>query len=223
MILIVAKPKHYANDLSDMFNFMGVLSNAVTPQEALSEISITYRAVLVLHQENIYDERDFVTKLRSYATTVPIFVLGEAKNPDAFDCTLSENLSAAKIFLKMREYCENNNFELPGDYRIAGLDVSLSVKTPTYFSKGLSFTKTELMIIRTLSCFYPNPLKPEIILSYAFRNARLPEKTSVRTHVSTINKKFKKISGRNLILNFEKRGYVILTPEISELLTSVST
>ena len=58
MLLIVSKPKIQAEDLSDMMNFMGVLSLAATPTEAIFEISENYRALIVISGEKIEEETE---------------------------------------------------------------------------------------------------------------------------------------------------------------------
>jgi len=213
MLLIIAKAKDAANDLSDMLNFMGILSEAQTPLRAVEEISEKHRAILCLLPEKIYDEEKYLESLRTLSPAAPIFAIGKTNFPEGFDKVLPENLSAAEIFDTVFCYCENNGLRLPGEYKLGELDLSVRRKKPSYKNEILAFTKTELMILRTLITFSPSPLKPRDFLRFAFRAKRAPEETSVRTHISIINKKWGKISGRNIILNLEKQGYVIAYEE----------
>ena len=59
-------------------------------------------------------------------------------------------------------------------------------------------------------------VKTDEILKFAFRKNRSPDDASIRTHISKINKKAMKISGRKLIFNVEKNGYRLFDKEISE-------
>ena len=160
MLLIVSKPKECAEDLSDMFNFMGVLSVAANPSEVFDEMSEIYRAILLLSPEKIYDEIDFCEKIRSYYKNIPIFTFGSPKAETAFDAVFPENLSAAEIFRAVYSYCNDSGFKLPGEYFIGGVDASLNRNGAECFSKKINLTKTELMIVRTLLCLYPRPVRP---------------------------------------------------------------
>ena len=129
---------------------------------------------------------------------------------------MSENLSAAEIFESVRKTCKNYGFSLPGEYRLSFLNVSQDIKEPTFFSEKLPLTKTELMIVRVLANRFPKAAKTDEILKFAFRKKRSPDDASIRTHISKINKKAMKISGRKLIFNVEKNGYRLFDKEISE-------
>ena len=223
MILIISKTKRQAAEISDILHFMGIVSSAATPSEALNEISPIYRAVIISEPEKIYDEGDFLRRLRSYASKIPIFSLGEPKSPELYEANLTPTLSAAKIVSEIMNYTKSHSLDSPGDYRLSGFDLSVSLSTPMYLSKALPFTRTEAMIMRTMAKFYPEPLSAAKIIKYAFRNSRKPEASSIRTHVSSINKKFRKIAERNLITAYNGKGYIILTPEIMEELFSSAT
>ncbi len=223
MLLIASKPKECAEDLSDMFNFMGVLSVAVKPGEIFDEIPEIYRAILLLSPEKIYDEIDFSEKIRSYYKNIPIFAFGNAKTECAFDAVFPENLSAAEIFHTVYSFCRGSGFKAPGEYFLDEIDASPERSGAVCFSKKLPLTKTELMILRTLLCLYPNPVKPSEIIKFAFRKKRAPNETSVRTHISIINKKAMKILGRKLILSSEKQGYYIQQKNQSKLFSRVET
>lgn len=213
MILVISRSKKDAVAISEMFHFMGILSTAVTHRDAASEISCMYRSVLVSNPEELYDELEFTKKLRSYAL-IPIFAFGEPRHPEAFDGVFSQKVPISKVFIAMRDHCREKGLMLPGTYQIAGIDVSATTRIPIFFFHALPFTKTEIMIMRALVRLYPIPAKNTEILKYAFRASRLPEPSSVRTHISVINKKFRKIAGRNIISQLDGKGYVILTPEM---------
>ena len=75
MVLIINTSKKQAQSVSDIFYYMGIISCFATPKEAFSEISDLYRAVIVLNPESFPDIEDFVTKIKSYASSVPIFAI----------------------------------------------------------------------------------------------------------------------------------------------------
>jgi len=218
MILIVNKSKKDARGLADMFYFMGVLTAATTPHEALSEISTSYRAVLVMSPDMLADKEDYIRRLRSYAD-IPVFAI--TRHPERideliFDGIIKSSSYAAVAYKYVREYTESHALRSPGSYKLAGINASVELYAPMYFNKGLPFTKTETMILRTLIKSYPNPITSKDILKYAFRQARLPDISNVRTHISVMNKKYRKITSRNIITLLPGQGYVILTPEVIE-------
>ena len=218
MILIINKSKKDARGLADMFYFMGVLTAATTPHEALSEISTSYRAVLIMNPDTLADKEDFVRRLRSYAD-IPLFAI--TRHPDSIDELLFDGIIkttsyAAVAYRYIRDYTEEHNLRNPGSYKLAGINASVELYAPMYFNKGLPFTKTETMILRTLIKNYPNPTNSKDILKYAFRQTRLPDISNVRTHISVMNKKYRKITSRNVIALLAGKGYVILTLEVIE-------
>ncbi len=215
MLLIVSKPKTQAEDLSDLMNFMGVLSLAATPTEAIFEISENYRALIVIPDEKTDDNIKDALLLSAKDLNVPSFSLGEGERESKFDFHLKETLSAAEILDAVIERCKAGNFKPVGEYKNSDVDASLSRGKAFCFSESVSLTKTEAMIVRVLLRFYPSPVKAHEILKLAFRKKRSPDEASIRTHISKINKKCMKISGRTLISNFEKLGYTLSKNEFS--------
>lgn len=218
MILIIDRTKRSATTLSDMFHFMGFISHAATPTEALSEISSIYRAVVITSPSAFPDISDFMKKLRSYAQNVPAFALlseGEERFAPLFDQCFPCSTPSSNLALNIINYTEERYLPRLGRYAIAGIDVSLEFPTPTYFMKALPFTKTEIMILRFLIRTYPNPTSAEQILKYAYRPSRTPNVSNIRTHISVMNKKFRKISNQRTLINMvPSKGYVINSPKI---------
>lgn len=215
MILVINKNKKEAAVISDMFNFMGLLSYAATPEEALLEISESYRAILISSPGEISEEELFVESLRALAKDVPVFAIDGREG--LYNKTFS-NKSAVAVFSEIKEYAAKNGLAIPGDYRSGDIDASICLATPQYSFTPLPFTKTETMITRALIHFSKNPKDAKAIQKYAFRFSRAPEASGIRTHVSIINKKFKNIFGKNLITHTENRGYLILTEKGEELM-----
>ena len=209
MLLIVSDLKNQAEDLSDMMNFMGVISVAAGASEAIFEISPIYRALVVITPDLIGENTENALLEKCVAATIPSFSLGMCRSYKKYSFNLSEGLSASEILERIKEKCKLCGFDVPGEYKSAGIDVSQARRDAIFLSNKIELTKTELMIVRALLRLYPNPVKPDEILKFSFRKMRSPDEGSIRTHISKINKKAMKTSGRTLILNLEKLGYVL--------------
>ena len=118
MLLIISESKHQAEDLSDMFNFMGVLSIAASPEESAFEISEIFRAIIVLSPKKIKECDALYQLLISYGNHVPIFTIGARKEKFEQEFILEEELSASEIFESIKLCCYDNGFSVPGDYRL---------------------------------------------------------------------------------------------------------
>ncbi len=198
-----------------MLHIMGLLSYAVTPHEALSEISPTYRAAVILLPGILPDAQAFTEKLRSYVKSIPLYAISDNQDKyGIFNAVFDKKTSAPILAGQIANLQRRAGIEVIGDYRIAGIDAVPSGGSVKYFDRPLPFTKTESMILRYLICTYPLPQTPKNILKHAFRPSRIPEESSIRTHISVMNKKFKSIANRNLIIHYQDKGYILLTPEI---------
>ena len=209
--------KSKARAIGDIFYYMGVISYATTPSEALTEISGLYRAVLVVDPEKLPDAESFVEKLHSYNARIPVFAVSD--NPknlslDIFDGAFPNNIYSSKLVEEIVRYQVNQNLPLTSQYRLAGIEASCDCECVSVFDKSITFTKTETMILRYLIASYPSPKDAKSILKYAFKPLRKPEETSIRTHVSVMNKKFREVREKNLFTSIQGEGYVIATPEI---------
>lgn len=216
MVLIISASKKRAQVINDIFYYMGVLSCAVTPKEALSEISGLYRAVLLLEPTELPDPEEYVTKLRSYASSVPIFAISEKATVPMgiFDASFNDSIYSSTLIEEIVRYQNERGLPLTAHYRLAGIDASCNSERVSVFDTSLNFTKTETMILRYLIASYPAPQNAGRIVKYAYKPSKRPEISSIRTHISVMNRKFREITGRNLFVGLEKEGYVVSTPEI---------
>ena len=218
MVLIVSRKRGAARTVSDAFYYMGILSRAATPTEALSEISLMYRAVIILDPQQLPEPRDFVDRLRSYASRVPIFAvsddLNSVSNREIYDGYFKFSCMSVRLACYIANQCKKKKLPYIGDYRAAGINATCDLPSVTYFDTPITLTKTEAMIVRLLIRTYPLPMKSKSILDYAFKQTRLPDPSSVRTHISSINKKFIALTGRKMITMIQNRGYTLLTPEM---------
>lgn len=222
MILIINKSKKDAQRLSEMLYFMGVVSYGAGLTETFSEISPAYSAVIIMNPSLLADKEGFVSRLRLYAK-LPIFAISdtrEANDDLIFDGTVYGTPYASKVLNFITDFCYRRGLKVPGTYKLAGIDASVDLTTPAYYNKAMPFTKTELMILRTLIATYPAPINAKDIIKYAFKATKKPELTNVRTHLSVMNKKFREISDMNLTILTPGEGYRILTPEIAEALVN---
>ena len=216
MILIVSRNKRRANQYSEMFHFMGILSHVATPHESYGEISLIYRAVLVLEPGTLPDPEDFVARLKSYSS-VPIFSISEDGENDRYAHLFADAFREASfsgtVVGRMAEYSREHRASHVGDYRLGGINATPDLPAVRYFDRELPLTKTEAMILRYLIRTYPHPQKPTKILKYAYRPSRRPEISSIRAHVCFINRKFREMTGRNLIGAVDNLGYTLLAGE----------
>ena len=221
MLLIISQSKKTAKSVSDTFYYMSILAYGTSPHEALSEISELYRAVLIINPENFPDINDYVQRIKTYKSDIPVFALTDGNPepfyPDIFDGIFTKPSFTPSLASRIISYANENNRAKIGDYRLAGFDASSNLVGVNYFYKKVNLTKTEAMILRYLIRSYPVPQKAENILKYAFRSARAPEASSIRTHISIMNKKFDTALGKRMITLSLHKGYLILTPEYSEI------
>ena len=216
MVLIISSSKKKAQVISDIFYYMGVISYAASPKEALSEISGLYRAALLLDPDELPDEESFTEKLRSYAASVPIFAISDngKYNTAIYDGCFKNSIYSSALVENIVRYQNERRLPLTAHYRLAGIDASCNSERVTVFDTATSFTKTETMILRYLIASYPVPQNTKSIIKYAYKPTKKPETASIRTHISVMNRKFREITGKNLFIGIEKEGYVVSTPEI---------
>ena len=212
MILIIDKTKRERESIQDMFYYMGIPSRGVAPEEAARELSPLYRAVILTSPDTITALRELVDELREICN-IPIYALS-SHSIDYVDGVFPSNIYSSELVKEISKKEVECGREPLGVYRLAGIDASLDLRCPTVFGKEIGLTKTETMILRVLIKAYPIPALPKEILKYAFRQARMPEMPSVRTHISVINKKFSGLFGRQLTMPGTPGGYVISTPEL---------
>lgn len=216
MLLIISRNKKLASALSETFYYMSYLSFPATPKEALSEISVGYKAAIIIEPDAFPDIKDYISRLKSLVKEIPIFAISDigGENEDLFCEVFRKETSSPLIASKITDFCKKRGLEVIGNYKLAGFDASADRIGVSYFYSKPLFTKTEAMILRYLIASYPIPQSADKILHHAFRPYRAPEASGVRTHISAMNKKLYKISGRKQIELLPKEGYIIMTPEI---------
>ncbi len=220
MILIIDKSKANAKKYADTLYYLGIPTLALTPSEALSGIRAEFCAVIMLNAHLLPDIHDYIRRIREYAYNTPVFAICNDKSsfPSAhlFD-RVYKSTYVSQILDDMRAYCKQRSLKPPGDFRLSGIDASITLLSTTFLWKPISFTRTENMILRVFIASYPRTLSAKELLTLAFKKSRVPEPSNIRAHISLMNKKFREISGKNLIASSpSESGYQILTPEIQE-------
>lgn len=222
MLLIISNNKRIAKSIQETFHYMSILSYGATKHEAFSEISGIYRALLIVDPDSFPDINDYVNRIKSYNSKIPIFALSDSEEktfyPDIFDKVFTRHSMTPLLASKIISYANQNNRAKIGDYRLAGIDASSNRVGVGYFDKNVGLTKTEAMILRYLIRSYPIPQNAEKIIKYAFKSSRAPEPASIRTHISVMNKKFETTFDKRLIVHAPEKGYLILTPEYEKIL-----
>ena len=214
MILIISTKLKSAQSLAANFSYIGLLAHAIKPAEIKSEISPRYRAGIIINPEEMADAQSFLTAMRSYNRDLPVYAITDTEASDDFTDIFTTSTTAAKIASILLSNTEEIN--AVGKYRLAGLDLSPALGINYYFFTPFNLTHSEAMIVRFLIRAYPSLTKIKDILKYSFRAGRMPEPSSVRTHISNINKKFREKFSRPLIVSSPGDGYTILTPEYAQ-------
>ncbi len=216
MIITVSINLEDAVSLSDMFYYMGIPSCALTPEEAVMNIPSYCRAVIVMagSEKNIYHISEKTTPLN-----IPIFTLGNS-DLSRLGEKIDDSLSCADIVSRICTYNKAHGIKSPTEYALGEIDTSLILTSPTFTGIKLPFTKTEALIMRTLISAYPDAIESGDILKYAFRKNRTPDISSIRTHISIMNKKIRSAVGKNVIEMISGKGYIIkfdksATPNLS--------
>lgn len=219
MLLIIDKSKRGRDTAAEMFYYMGFLSYPVSPEEAISEISGIYRAVLFNSTDGIADLDDYISRLRS-VTDIPFFAMGDFSSPH-FRATFSESSYSSTVALGIAKELSLLGREVFGVYQASGFDASADLGEARYLGQIIPLTKTERMILRLLLCKYPEPVTVGDVLKYAYRVTKRPEAASVRTHISIMNKKFIRKFGKALTISEIGRGYSIAIRDLERILEEV--
>ena len=224
MVLVISSKRRISASISNIFHYLSILSFHTIPMEALNEITPLYRAVLITNPSELADKCEYLERLRSYTPAIPVFAVTDTH--DALDLKIFDGIfkfSELNALLpdKINEYARSHGLSQIGQYRYGGINADFDQRFVTYFGNALTFTKTESMIIRLLIKSYPYPVPVKLILRYSFKSGRTPEPSSVRTHVSIINKKLR-LAGEELAIRMiDGEGYKFDFPhtkleEISE-------
>lgn len=218
MLLIIDKNQANADTVSDIFNFMGIVSCGTTPESVGSEFSNRHKAILFIHPEQMNNADVLVKLARTYSLDAPVFAISNDKSYSyenasplysIFDKVFPDGSLSSDITYQISSYLSDIGKDSLGTYRIAGIEASVNNPLPSYFDAPVNLTKTETMILRFLIASYPMPKSASDILKYSFRSGKTPEPASIRTHISSINRKFMSFTDKHVISNKQGAGYVL--------------
>lgn len=215
MILITDIDKGRRETVAEMFYYMGIPARAIDPCEIENEISDEYSALLFTSADRTPDVNGICSRLRDTVMTTIVAISEE--NGD-FDMVFPRGTRSSDIATAVSRYRRERGLEPLGHYEHMGINASADSGAPTYLGEPLPLTRTEAMILRYLIKTYPRPVCAQDILNFAFRPSRAPEASSVRTHISIMNKKLRPILGRSLTEHAAHGGYVLSTERVPALL-----
>ena len=227
MILIIDRRRDDARVIATMFYYMGVLSSAVTPAEAIHKISNRYKAILITTPEKTEISDEFFKTLRAYSLGTPIFALCDSiedfasrypARAELYDGLLSARGVSSTLLSRLNERLSEMGKTTLGEYRLAGINADIESGSVTFFDKPIALTKTEQMMLRYLITMYPVQVSAKEMILYSVKPGRCPEPSNVRTHISNLNKKFRELTGRAWIYSDPGIGYRLLTPELATVI-----
>lgn len=211
MILILSGRIRTAEAIAEMLRYAGVICYCTTYAASLGEIAPQYKAVLAVepHTEPCLDA--YMRSIHEAAPRALLYsISGSIGGRSAFFIReYPRHVSPSHLLRDMTEDARRLGTVAPGSYCAVGIDASCNRKYATIYDDRLPFTRTELMILRCLLASSPRPLSADELLKYAFKRARQPQVSAVRTHVSVINRRFRDMYGENLICMSE-HGYCLV-------------
>lgn len=214
MVLFISANKKEAVAAANLFKKLQIVSYGTTPQKALAEISPLYHATVLINPEEFADCDDFIERILTYYRGMPIFALTDRpeklKHPELFMSIESNDIRSASFACKIMDLAEKHGLPTIGLYRVGHLESVCDRAYMTYYGIRIDFSKTESLVLRYLMATAPFPQAPATILKYAFPPAKRPEAATIRTHISTMNKKFTALfPSMDFVIHVPGKGYKI--------------
>ena len=207
MILITDSDKTRRDTVAEMFYYMGILARSVKPEQVDREIHRGYSALLFTSPESTHGAAISAARIRAVSEVTVAAICSE--KDDAFELVFPKGSYSASIAASISRYRRERGLSVLGKYECMGFNASSDAPSVTYLGEPINLTRTEAMILRYLIRSYPTPACPSDILKFAFRPTRAPELSSVRTHISIMNKKLREAIGRPLTDTSARGGYVL--------------
>ena len=210
MLLIISENEYLSSNMSDTLRYIGVLSYGVKPAEASEEISDLYSAVLMLEDSTSEKSREAIFAVRR-KTVCPIFgvVSSYSRIRELFDMCFDGQIYSSRLVKEIRRFSRERGFKEIGQYSLGSLSAESEGGGVLYKSERIPLTRAEGNIVRYMINSYPYPKIADEILKHVYPRTRAPERSSLRTHISSINKKFSDIFGKRLISLVQGEGYRI--------------
>ena len=216
MILVVDKSRKNANYITELFFYMGFIAHAITPGELANEFAPKYHAIIFSNPQSYGDYTEYVKIISKYIGKTPVFAITDTplENPDAFAIVFRNNVYSTTVVKGIIDYCKNNRLVAIGDYEIGCVNAQAGLDCAYYYSKKIPLTKSELKVVRFFLASYPSVMSAKAIIKYIFPKLVFPDSTALRNHICSVNKKFRNVIGRNLIINIPGSGYILNTNSV---------
>ena len=218
LLLVIGKSRSDANAVSDIFNYMGIVSHGTTPDLASYEFSNRHRAVIFIHPEEIGSIDELIRSARAYSLNSLIFAIrpsgevssiSEREIYSRFDEVFSDEDISSDMLCRIINAQGERGKPTLGSYRLAGLDASVNLDAVSYFDTRVTLTKTETMILRFLIASYPVKRSSRDVLKYAFRSGKISEPAGIRAHICSINAKLLSAVGKHTVVSDRGLGYYL--------------
>ena len=199
MILIYGKNKNLCLSAREIFLGMGYISE-VADGEALPKAR--HRGVILLGREESHAGRELVRKIRTVFPKMPIIAVREDLHTVSgeVDAVFPCSLSVAYATREMERIAASRGCTPIGKYAVGGLSAAVG-EAITVHGEAVKLTRSEGAIVRSLLAVYPCGLSAEGIAGLAFRSGREPSASGVRTHIAAINRRWRTVTGENLLLS----------------------
>lgn len=218
MLLIADTKLKRGRDLADMLRWMGIVALADKPMNVLCELRHSISALIVVNPHELPDARDYISKVRSYARTLPLFAISDQSGQDElshlFLRVFTSNIMTSTLVSVIRDEQARAALRPLGDYIFAGVDASCTHDDILCRGRSVSMTARQKMILRYLLTTYPERVSPDAIARHVYRPGTEPEDSCIRAHICAINKKIGAILGHPVIDSLRSSGYRVVTAEV---------
>ena len=223
MVLIIDGDKVISAAIADMLYYMGIPCAVSAKPIKTTQISNIYDAVIFTEPCRRSTDIELVRAVRFLTLGAPsIAVVSSAERLSfeeraLFDVIASPQLTPQSLLEMLKDCCSKNPDKIPGNYVAPCLNASSRINDVRYMGDSLGVTRSEAMIIRTLTRTHPLSVDSKTILRHAFRQGKAPDPSGIRTHICSINKKFLFLFGKRLIEADESGRYSLALPKIRPL------
>jgi hypothetical protein len=208
MILIISNDTKRAESYVSSLGYMGYIAEAVEAKYAQHRFCPSVHACVLADLNDSRECAALCLSIRENSPDIPIFALCPSVQLLPSAVTLPTGITAPDLIKALR--VPNSKI---GRYNGAGLDLDPSSIEPTYFLDPISLTHTELQILRFLLLYFPFAQSAERIVKYCFNPHKRPMPSSIRAHISKINKIFNASYGHPIIKALVGVGYTLIPPE----------
>ena len=223
MILVVDKSRKDANYITELMFYMGFIAHAVTPGEVANEFTPKYHAIIFSDPSAYGDYTAYVKGIRKYIGNTPVFAISQAPldKPEIFADVFRNNVYSTSVVKGIIDYAKEHGVQPIGEYEVGFISAGAGLDSAYYYSKRISLTKSELKVVRFFLATYPAVMSARSIIKYIFPKLVFPDSTALRNHISSVNKKFRDLIDRNLIVNIPGEGYILNTNSVMSELSEV--